>query len=365
MKFPSLLAAALCAATTTAQADTTLTYGSALPAPHVVHEKGLAPFFDRVAAATNGELQMELIPGGAMGGLKEVVQMLQDNVTDMGLLLDIYQRQELPITSMFSDMITLPDDFIVFAAAANEMQLVACTECQAERKEAGLLSLAYYGPDPYRLMCSDGTKTFEDMANKKTQASGRLGVLMKELGATPVTLTSSETYESLQRGQADCAVASTAWLDSYSLKDVVKTVIDLQLGSYFNAGLLVMNRGVWDDLPEDQQQAIQSNLAELVVDSLLAYQAQGDAALDAAREAGVEIVEPDEKLKSILADFRKGEIENTIATAEANGDDAVRARVETYLALVEKWRGIVAEVGSDRAAFIEAMDREVFSKMAF
>ncbi len=114
------------------QAQTNLTYGSSLPAPHVVHREGLEPFFSRVTEATDGSLTWELMPGGAMGGVKEAVQMLSDNVTDSGLLLDIYARQELPITSMFSDMIALPDDFIAYAAAANELQPVFCQQCNDE-----------------------------------------------------------------------------------------------------------------------------------------------------------------------------------------------------------------------------------------
>lgn len=364
MKSASLIAAAILAVTTAAHAETNLTYGSTLPAPHLVHEKALNPFFERVRAATDGELNIELIPGGTMGSVKETVQMLRDNVTDMGLLLDIYTRQEVPVSSMFADMIALPDDFVVYAAAANEMQLVACEACQAERKEKGILTLALYGPDPYRLMCADDVRSVADLADRKTRSSGRMGVLVQQFGATAVTLPSSEVYEALQRGQADCTIASTAWLDSYSLSDVVETVIDLPMGSYFNAGLLVMNRDVWDGLPEAQQTAIRDNLAELVVDALLAYKAGGDDALAAAKESGVVVVEPGEDMKQALAAFREGEIANTIANAEEAGIEGAEARIETYMALVEKWRGILAEIGDDRAAFIEAMDREIFQKLA-
>lgn len=357
-----ILAASLSALAAPAMAETNLTYGSTLPAPHVVHRAGLAPFFQRVEDSTGGELKFELIPGGAMGSVKETIQMLSDNVTDAGLLLDIYARQELPITSMFSDMITLPDDFIVFAAAANEMQLVACTECQEERAETGVAALAYYGPDPYRLMCRDDTVSYADLANKKTRATGRLGVLVQNFGATTVTIPSSEVYESLQRGQADCTVASTAWLDSYSLSDVVETVIDLPMGSYFNAGLLLMNADVWNGLPDAQKQAVKDNLAELIVDTLFAYRDEGNAAMEKAKAAGVKIVEPDQAFVDAITAFRRGEIEFTIEAADKAGVPGAPERIETYMALVEKWRGIMADVGDDREAFIDALNREVFSK---
>ncbi|MEO4042985.1 C4-dicarboxylate TRAP transporter substrate-binding protein [Hoeflea sp. CAU 1731] len=362
MKNILMALAALAAMAAPAVAETNLTYGSTLPAPHVVHRAGLAPFFERIEAGTDGELVFELIPGGAMGSVKETIQMLSDNVTDAGLLLDIYARQELPITSMFSDMITLPDDFIVFAAAANEMQLVACAECQEERAETGVTALAYYGPDPYRLMCRGATDSYAALSNKKTRATGRLGVLMQEFGATTVTIPSSEVYESLQRGQADCTVASTAWLDSYSLSDVVETVIDLPMGSYFNAGLLLMNAKVWNGLPDGLKMAIKDNLAELVVDTLFAYRDEGEAAMEKAREAGVKIVAPDPAFVEAIAAFRKGEIEFTIEAAEKAGVPGAPDRIKTYMALVEKWRGIMEEVGDDRQAFVDALNREVFSK---
>ncbi|MEX2517826.1 MAG: C4-dicarboxylate TRAP transporter substrate-binding protein [Paracoccaceae bacterium] len=349
-----------------AQADTHLTYGSTLPAPHLAHHAALEPFFKRVADATDGVVTWEILPGGTMGGVKEVVQMLRDNVTDSGLILDLFVRQELPVTSTISDLITLPDDFIVYGAAANEFQLVACPGCVAERTAQNIVGLAYYGPDPYRLMCRDGTRSFADLQSKKTRATGRLGVLMQEFGATTVTIPSSEVYESLQRGQADCTAASTAWLDSYNLKDVVKTVIDLPMGSFFNANIMSMNADVYHGLSESERAAINSNLAGLVVDVMYAYKKEGDAGLENAVAAGVELVQPDEEFLAALETFRKGEVENTIATAEAAGVKNPREMVETYLSLVEKWRGILAEIGeNDREAFIAALDREVFSKAKF
>ncbi|QIE54384.1 hypothetical protein G5B40_02380 [Pikeienuella piscinae] len=349
-----------------AQAETHLTYGSTLPAPHLAHHAALEPFFERVSDATDGAVTWEIMPGGTMGGVKEVVQMLRDNVTDSGLILDLFTRRELPVTSTVSDLITLPDDFIVYGAAANEFQLIACPECVAERSEQNIVGLAYYGPDPYRLMCRDQTRTYADLQNKKTRATGRLGVLMQEFGATTVTIPSSEVYESLQRGQADCTAASTAWLDSYNLKDVVETVIDLPMGSYFNANIMSMNAEVYHGLSESERAAINENLAGLVVDVMLAYKKEGDAGLDNAVASGVELVQPDERLLTALAAFRKGEVENTIATAEAAGVKNARKMVETYLSLVEKWRAILSEIGvDDREAFVAALNREVFSKAKF
>ncbi len=347
------------------RAETSLTYGSSLPAPHVIHEKALAPFFERVAEDTGGALRWELIPGGTMGSVKEAVQTVEDGIVDSGLVLDIYTRQELPVTSMFADMIALPDDFIVFAAAANEMQLVACEACRTERADKGLVSLAYYAPDPYLLMCADDTRGYDDLQNKKTRASGRMGVLVETFGATTVTIPSSEVYEALQRGQASCSVASAAWLESYNLSDVVTNIIDLPMGSYFNAGLLYMNKATFDGLPEDHKAAIRGNLAKLVADALFAYRTQSGAALAEAQRKGVALVEPDQKLTEALAEFRDGEIANTVATAEEAGLDGAAERVETFMALVGKWRGIVAETGDDEAAFADALDREIFSRAEF
>ncbi|MEW5423809.1 C4-dicarboxylate TRAP transporter substrate-binding protein [Amorphus sp. 3PC139-8] len=358
-------AAAALAHTAPAAADTNLTYGSTLPAPHVVHEKGLAPFFERIEQQTNGALSWEILPGGAMGGVKEAVQTIEDGVVDSGLVLDIYTRQEVPITSMFADMIAIPDDFLVYAAAANEMQLLDCQACIDERTDRDLIAMAYYAPDPYLLMCSDGSRTYADLQNKKTRASGRMGVLIDSFGATTVTIPSSEVYESLQRGQAACSVASSAWLDSYGLSDVVTTVIDLPMGSYFNAGLLYMNKSVYDDLTEDEQTAIRDNLAGLVADTLFAYRAEGQSAVDAAKAKGVEFVEPDSEMVEALVEFRKGELQNTIETAEKAGIEGAQERVDAFMSLVEKWRQIVAETGDDKQAFTEALNREIFSKATF
>src|SRR5690606_15806168 len=112
-------------------------------------------------------------------------------------------------------------------------------------------------------------------------------------GATPVTITSSEVYEALERGIADCTIASAAWLTSYNLKDVVESVIDLPTGSYFNAGLFNMNKRRLESLTDAEKQAILRNLPKLVVDALFAYDAEGEESLRQAVEAGVQVHQPD------------------------------------------------------------------------
>lgn len=351
------------ASATAARAGTDLTYGSFLPAPHLVHREGLEPFFERVKKDSGGEIDWTLVPGGAMGGTKEAVQVVRDRVVDGGLLLDIYQRRELPVSSMFADLIVLPDDFMIYAAAANEMQLIRCAACIAEKAGQNMVALAYYAPDPYKLMCRDETGSLADLRNKKTRATGRLGVLMQHFGATPVTITSSEVYEALERGQADCTVASNAWLKSYNLKDVVTSIIDLPMGSYFNAALLVMNKDRLAGLSDAEKQAIVKNLPKLVVDALFAYRAESRQALDAAEQAGVAVHEPDAAMRQALEAFRQGELDNAVAAADAAGIEGARQRIDTYLGLVEKWRGIFEKAGGDRAAIEAALRDEVFSKL--
>ena len=70
--------------------------------------------------------------------------------------------------------------------------------------------------DSYQIFGNEPIKSAKDLKNKKISDSviGRIN-LYKKLGATPVTLTNADLYESLERGITDLAVYTSSrciWL---------------------------------------------------------------------------------------------------------------------------------------------------------
>jgi len=355
--------AAALAITASAQAETKLTYGSWLPPAHVVVEKGLTPFFERVEKDSNGELTWELFSGGAMGGPKEALQIVLDGMVDSSLVVDVYYKSEIPVAVTMSDLFMMVDDQIAWGAALLETQLLDCPQCEEEFKEMGIKPLAFYSGGDYHLMCTEEVHTLDQVKNKKVRASSRNGALTEHWGGVPVSVTTAEMYEAMQRGQADCTIGAYAFLTSYGLKDLVTSIVETPIGGVFSAFVMQMTEDRWDDLSEEEKQVLLKNLPMLVADINFSYYESGLAAAEEAKAAGIQFYPMGDGMKASFDEFLAGEVDFSIAKATEAGVDNPQEIVDALMENVAKWKAIMAEIGLDREAYAKKLWEEVYSKL--
>jgi TRAP-type C4-dicarboxylate transport system substrate-binding protein len=206
--------------------------------------------------------------------------------------------------------------------------------------------------------------TLEGLKGIKIRVGGRHGPLMQELGATSVSITTAEMYEALQRGQADCTTGSTAWLNSYGLKDVIKGVVSYPLGAYIGGEGMNMNKDRWQSLTDAERKAIVKNLPKFVSDTVIAYVAEGKNALDdAVKNNGVKVLEADAPMKAAIAKFVQGEEKVSAEKGKEAGVKDPEKILATLNASVAKWRKIIADIKGDPAKFEKALWDEIFSKL--
>lgn len=340
-----------------------LTYGSYVSPTHTTNRAGLTPFAERVKAQTNGEVSFEIFSGGAMGGPKELLKATRDSVLDASGIVDIYYKSELPVSSMISGMIIMADDPLVYSASMNEFQLLRCPACKQEWADSNIIGLAFNSTDTYHLLCTEAIHTKAEVQGKKVRATSSVGTMMQDMGAVPVSITSAEIYEAMQRGQVACSVGSAAWLDTYNLKDFVKSIVSTPMGAYFGTNTLAMNIDSWDELTDEQKAVFRDNLAEMVADISFAYVAEGRSAIEDARSRGVDVQEADEAMKADIEKSREALYAQTVKDAEAAGVTDAQAIMDEWRATIAKWREIVAEAGGDKEKYREALQREIFSKL--
>ncbi len=341
-----------------------ISYAHYISSVHVVNTEGVTPYFEGVTEATGGEVTFETFWGGAMGGPKELLGAISTNVIDAGGVVDVYLKTALPHSNLLSSLFVVADDVKVYGAALNEYQLLHCPGCLKDYEDNEIVPLAWYPTSPYLLMCTSDIRTLDDLAGKKVRATSRMGVLMQNMGATPVSITSAEMYEAMQRGQSDCSVGAAAWLTGYNIKDFVKTIIEDPLGAYIGSGLMNMNVYTWEDLEPAQRQAFIDGLGQLVADTTFAYLDEADRAIKlTVEENGAQYVPAADDFRAKLLELRQAEWDAAIAQGEADGVEDAQGVVDGFREVVEKWRGIVAETGDDKAAYAQALQTEIFSKL--
>jgi TRAP-type C4-dicarboxylate transport system substrate-binding protein len=349
-----------------AQAPIKISYGTYLPPTHVNNHAGIEPFAKRVEQETGGKVKFEIFTGGSVAPAKAAIDQIRDKLVTAGMIVDSYVNREVPYSYTLTELALQGRNALAMAGAVNEMQLVECKGCLEEQKKAGFISTAYYSTAPYVFMCKTPLVKAEDMKGRKVRATAAFGLLVKAMGGVPVNITSDEVYEAMQRGQAECNVGADAWLKSYTLWDVAKAVTKQPIGTYHGGQLFAINAEAWNSFPADVKAVIKKNLPILAADVSFGYLEESKVAQEGAASHGVKFVDPDPSLTKAYEDFLKDDTQRVIEQAEKRGVKNAKALVETFIEKIAKWEKIVnEEVKGDKAKYIDALNREVYSKVSF
>jgi TRAP-type C4-dicarboxylate transport system substrate-binding protein len=105
----------------------------------------------------------------------------------------------------------------------------------------------------------------EDAAGMKVRGgSHEMDLMLKEAGATVVSMPSNEIRAAMEKGQLDAAMTSSSSLISFRLDEVSKYVTTARGGAYwFMLEPLLISKAAFDRLPKDQQAILVSVGAEL------------------------------------------------------------------------------------------------------
>ncbi len=358
------LLAATAALGSAAMADRTLLYSTYLSSDHHIVTQAVEPFSEAVATATDGSITFDISVNGALASAKETLSAIRDKAIDAGYIVDIYTPAALPETAMLSGLALLVQDPWVATGAMNETILLNCPACRERLKENNVVPLGIVSTSTFSPMCTSEIKTVADLQGKKIRATSAWANWVNAVGGVAVNIPSSEIYEALQRGQADCSMGPPSHLPNYSLYEVVKYVTDLPLGAYMGALVLNVRADIWAEMTETEKRAMIDNAAVSVTGGVAGY-VDGDAAAKAEGEKqGIVWVQPADDLVQLYTDYKPKLVEEIIADAKEKGlvEDPA-ALIAIFTEKLAKWDAIVADAKGDRAVFTQALQDEIYSKL--
>ena len=169
-------------------------------------------FVENLETLSNGKITVDVVYGQAIAGYDEVHDALADGRLDVAYTLPIYQPDEYPaLNDLGTAMAGLPSSpflgELVANAVGNEIgwQSESLLNSYEELGLTPLTPLAASGG--YYTVCSDPVETAEDWNGMQARiASTAQSAQVTQLGATPVSIEYTETYEALQRGTVDCTL---------------------------------------------------------------------------------------------------------------------------------------------------------------
>ncbi|MFV0386638.1 TRAP transporter substrate-binding protein DctP [Paracoccus sp. (in: a-proteobacteria)] len=324
-------------------------YGSWPPASDYLNTDTLPQAFQMIAEETGGSVQWELISGGQLADGRGTLAAVSDGLMQGGLQIPVYTPEAMPSLTLLYSIVVPGSDPVAVAAAAVETVFQDCPSCLDEARANNVMILGGFSSAPYYLMCTSPVASLADLKGKRVRATGGYGEMAAAGGATPMSVTLTEAVGLLQRGGLDCLMAVREWLQTFGYGEYARHVSDLPLGIAAPAVGLLMNRDAFAELsPEEQQATLRASAFITAKHTIGNYVLRDQESFEKQQQVnGVELVPPTDDLTALAEDWITQDRKRLIEIGAQLGVPDPEALIDAYLANVEKWRPITAEIGND------------------
>lgn len=294
----------------------TIRVGHADNEAHPKHQAFLK-FKELVEAASGGEIEVDIFPGGQLGGEREMVEALQTGALHITCVSNgVMSAFSKPF--MMLDIPFLFQDVDTARSAIDGAQSVLFSELD----QVNLHGLAVW-EQGFRELSSSGkpVRSLEDVKGMKLRTmEAPLHVMAwKSLGANPTPMSWGQVYTSLQTGVIDGQENPLYVVTQENLFEVQKFVS--LTNHIYDAMPVVAGADWWTGLSEEQKNLIEKAMAEATAyERGLVGEEVAKARMELG-ELGVEVVEvPAEVLSEMKT---KAQASVVVAVKEQLGDELV------------------------------------------
>lgn len=304
--------------------------------------------------------------------LKETPPGLRDGVADIGFVLTPYYPAEFAETNlaanlgMLSTKGTQVDSPGAAIAGALSEYVFNCPECLVDYKKQNQVYLGSGIGSTYMMLCTSPVRTLEDLKGKKFRTgAANFARWAEHFGGVAVSLPGNDQYEGMSQGVIDCTMASATELTNYSLYDVTKFItVGIPGGNFAGVATNNVNASVWKDLTDKEREVFLQASARSAAELTWRYYSDSNRDLEASPGKGIEVLAPTDEVKAASDAFVEadlGFVEKQFA--EDYGIENAGTKIAEFSRLVEKWKGLTADIGDDQEALAKIYWDEIFSKI--
>lgn len=298
--------------------------------PFLEVEEGFAK---KIEERTGGKVKITIAYSGALGGATEVFTLAGRGAVDMASAAPGYYPDQL----LFWKASQIPFQFDTPNEAIATFKTLA-EEFPVFKEEMDRLRVRYLLQQPlgsyYLVGPGENCDTLAGISGKKIRAFGAdIPKIIGAAGATPITLTTTEMYEALQRGTLDYANADIGNVAALKLYEVGKNICGPVMT--FSGHLVVMGQRTWNRLPAEYQKIFTEEAAAAQQRYLDWIAENGRRAIETIKGAGAVMkpFKPDEfaKWKAATPDLLQGWVDDV--SRRGKGEEAKK--------VAERWRELI------------------------
>lgn len=266
-----------------------------------------------VEKASDGAVEMEIFPVGALVGPDSVVESVASGAVDGGHIIagmgSTHAPSALGTEMPFGVTSTKQHHELHFDAGLIDIM-------RGEYEEANIVLAGIGTSGQVVFMSNKPINSTEDLQGMKIWAIPN-ALWLAQLGSAPTEVPGFDMYSAMRLGTIDGFTWTLGELEAGNFKEVVSSVMQPHLlipGTH-----LIINKDRWSELPQDMQVNIQNALMDAHLEIAAEYSAVDEKAVAAAREYGVKFTDIDEPGVAMLKEEAAGfwtEIEGASPAAE-------------------------------------------------
>jgi TRAP-type C4-dicarboxylate transport system substrate-binding protein len=205
-------------------------------------------FSQEINKKSNGKVEISYYAGGTLLTAPKIAAGVVSGIADIGLSHCAYSRGRFPVMEIMELPLGFPSGYIGTHVANDFYD-------KFKPKEWDQYQPLVFGFSPPCVMqtLSKPVRTLEDLKGLKIRGTGRLGDIVKALGANPMPLEMVDLYESLRRGVIDGNFGPLEQLKGFKTGEVIKySTAAWKIGAAYTF-YVSMNKKKWDSLPPDMK----------------------------------------------------------------------------------------------------------------
>ena len=223
---------------------------------------------------------------------KEVIHAVMAGRVEMGWERTPWLSGTFPLWDLALPF--LWDNIYEYEAALDDPRMMAIDKKTFGEK--GLVKIADIGAEALDgIFANKALATLEDFKGLKIRTAGVIPTLaFKLMGASPLTMATTEILEAMQRRTVDAIQTSRGWGMGFGLPDVSSHVSVWRVQSVF-PGMLIVNKKAFDALPPDLQKILIDTGREMQGQTTYASKVEEYESEIGVKVSSLKLVKPEQK----------------------------------------------------------------------
>ncbi|MCP1675733.1 TRAP-type mannitol/chloroaromatic compound transport system substrate-binding protein [Natronocella acetinitrilica] len=255
---------------------------------------GANAFAQRLAQLSNGRIQVEVHPAGAIGEPLRVTDSVRRGIADMGHTWSGYDWGRDTTTVALGGFAGTMDDERMLHWLYEGGGVELWREFREDRFNVIAMPLYFRTMETF-LHSRVPVRTLEDLKGVQVRTAGAWVAMLEALGGAPVATAGHEIYPMLERGVIDATEWGSPWEDTFPrFYEVTNYVIIPGVHQPTAPFELQVNPRVWEQFSDEDKALVELAAKLVTLESWLKIgHNDADAMRFYAEEAGQEIIELD------------------------------------------------------------------------